>query len=57
MTELNKILLNSIPNSWSNQAYLQGFYCKSITFKKSVNMFEHMDIDGSIYEGEVLPSY
>ena len=26
-TELNEILLNSIPNSCSRQAYLQGFYC------------------------------
>ena len=25
--ELNEILLNSIPNGWSNQAYVQGFYC------------------------------
>ena len=25
MTELNEILLNSTPNSWSKQAYVQGF--------------------------------
>ena len=33
MTELNGILLNSMPNSWSKQAYVQGFDWKSITFK------------------------
>ena len=25
MTELNEILLNSMPNSWSKQAYVRGF--------------------------------
>ena len=52
-TELNEILLNSMPNSWSRQAYVQGFDCKSITFKKSVNKFELMEIAQSIYEGVV----
>ena len=42
VTELNEILLNSMPNSCSIQAYVQGLDCESITFKKSVNMFEHM---------------
>ena len=42
VTELNKILLNSMPTSWSKRAYTQGFDCESIYFKKSVNMFEHM---------------
>ena len=46
-----------MPNSWSKQAYVQGFYCESITFKKAVNMFEHMEIVESIYEGIVEPSY
>ena len=50
---MNEILLNSMPNSWSNQAYVQVFYCKSITFKKAVNMFELMEIAESIYEGVV----
>ena len=31
MMEINKILLNSIPNSCSKQAYVQRFYCESIT--------------------------
>ena len=30
VTELNEILLNSIPNSWSEQAYIQGFDCETI---------------------------
>ena len=54
---MNGIFLNSMPNSWSKQAYVQGFYCESITFKKAVNMFEHMEIVESIYEGIVEPSY
>ena len=57
ITKLNEILLNSMPNSWSIQAYVQGFYCKSITFKKNVNMFQRMEISESIYEGVVEPSY
>ena len=32
VTKLNEILLNSMPNSWSKQAYVQGFDCESITF-------------------------
>ena len=50
MTELNEILLNSIPNSWNNQAYVKEFDCESITFKASVNMFERMEISEYIYE-------
>ena len=50
LTEFNESLLNSMPNSWSKKAYVQGFDCKYITFKKSVNMFECMDIAESIYE-------
>ena len=46
-----------MPISWSRQAYVQGFDCKSITFNKSVNMFERMEITESIYEGIVEPSY
>ena len=30
-TELNEMLLNSMPNSWIRQAYVQGFNCKNIT--------------------------
>ena len=34
VTKLNEILLNSMPNIQSIQAYLQGFDCESITLKK-----------------------
>ena len=30
-TELNKIILNSIPNVWSKKACVQGFDCEYIT--------------------------
>ena len=51
-TELNEILLNSMPNIWIRQAYVQGFYCETIT-QKYGNIFEHMEISESIYEGVV----
>ena len=57
LTEVNKIILNNMPNSWSKQAYVQGFDCESITFKKAVNMFESMKISESIYEVVLEPSY
>ena len=57
VTELNNILLNSMPNSWSKQAYVQDFDCESISFTKAVNMFELMEIAESIYEGVVTTSY
>ena len=44
MTELNEIFLNSMPKNWSNQAYMQGFDCGFITFKKAVDIFESMEI-------------
>ena len=57
VTELNEILLNSMPNIWSKQACVQGFDCESITLKKDDNMFEHMEIAESIYKGIVEPYY
>ena len=57
ITELNDILLNGMPNSWSEQVCVQGFNCESIYFKNSLNMFERMEIAESIYEGVVTPSY
>ena len=53
VTEINEILLNSMPNSWIKPAYVQVFDCKSIILKKLVNMFEHMEIVEYIYEGVV----
>ena len=32
-TELNEILLNSMPNRWIRQAYVQEFDCETITKK------------------------
>ena len=29
--ELNEILLNSMPKSWHNQAYVKGYICEYIT--------------------------
>ena len=52
-TELNKILLNSIPNGWIMQAYVQVFYCQCITFKTLVNMFERM----KIVEAKIRPMF
>ena len=53
VTELKEILPNSMSNSWSRQAYVQGFDCEFITLKKAVNMFERMEISESTYEGVV----
>ena len=47
--ELNYILLNSMHNIWSRQAYVQAFDFKCILFKKAVNMFELIKISESIY--------
>ena len=33
VTELNEIILNGMPTSCYIQAYVQGFYCESITLK------------------------
>ena len=57
ITGLNEIWLNSMPQSLSNQAYVQVFDCEYILFKKSVNMFEQMDIAEYIYEGVVESLY
>ena len=57
VTELNEILLKSMSKSCSKQAYIQGFDCETISFKKDVNIFEHMEITESICEGMVTPSY
>ena len=40
-------------NIWYKQAYVQGFYCKYISFKKDVKMLKRMEIVEPIYEGVV----
>ena len=52
MTELNDIFLNSMPNSLIKQVYMKGFDCKYIS-KKTLNMFEYMEITEYIYDGLV----
>ena len=39
MMELNEIMLNSMPNSCSNQPYVLEFYSEYISFKSALNMF------------------
>ena len=45
-----------MPNGWSSQAYVQGFDCDYIT-KKDLNIFERMEVAGSIYEVVEEPYY
>ena len=40
--ELNEIFLNRMPNVWSKQAYVQGFYNETISFLWAVTIFECM---------------
>ena len=56
-TEPNEIILKSMSNGWSKQAYVQAFYCETISYKKSVNMFERIEIADTVYEVSVKPSY
>ena len=39
VTKLNEILPNNFPNSWSKQAYVQGFDCESINLKSILICF------------------
>ena len=51
------IIINSMTKSYYKQEYVQGFDCKSISFKKAVNMFERIEVVEIIYEGEVTHYY
>ena len=57
MTEINEILLNIMTNSWTKQAYVQGFDGGYITFKKSVKMFGRTNIAEYIDDGVVENSH
>ena len=58
MAELDKMLLNNMPNRWIKQAYVQVFEFEYITFKAAVvNMFECMEISYYIYLGVPELSY
>ena len=48
--ELNETISNSITNGISNQAYVPGFNCETVTYKK-VHYFEHMEFSENIFEG------
>ena len=49
--ELNKILLHAVINSWARQSYIQGWDFEGRSYKETCDMFERMEIAGSIYEG------
>ena len=42
---------------WIKQAYFQGFDCETITFFKHLNIFEWIDIYGTVYKFLVEPYY
>ena len=49
--ELNEILLHTVPNSWAQQVYLQGWYSKGRTYNDTCNNLERMEIVKAIYKG------
>ena len=53
----NEIMLHSMKHSWSRQSFMQVFDFESVTFKKTINMFKHMEISENIYEGVVEHYY
>ena len=40
--KLNEIILHNTPNKWDRQDFMQGFDFETMTFNKSINMFEYM---------------
>ena len=40
--ELNEILLCVVPNIWSKQSYLQGWYFEGNNYKETCEMFERI---------------
>ena len=56
-TESNQIIFHRIQNGWVRQAYVQRLNFESVAFKKSINMFERMEIDENIYEGVLETHY
>ena len=57
VTELNAILLSSMPNIWYKKVHFQGFDWESISFKNSISMFGSIEIAEILYEDAVTPSY
>ena len=48
-TELNGIILHTIPNGCNMQDYGQFFYFEAVTLKQAINMFERMEVSEYIY--------
>ena len=57
VTELNTILLKSMPDIFSKQAYVQGFDCEAVSFKRAADIFDYMEMSESVNEDVVPPSY
>ena len=38
--ELSEILLHTIPNAWTKQSYLRGWYFEMKTYKETCDMFK-----------------
>ena len=49
--EPNEITLRVIPNTWSKQAYLQGWYFEGRTYKDTYKIYERIKIAAQVYEG------
>ena len=47
--ELNEIILHIMPNGWSRQVYMQGFWFW-VCLKQDINTFENMEIAEYIHE-------
>ena len=54
--ESNEIILNNMPNGWIKKLYVQ-FLIVNILLLKSGKRIEHMEIEESIYEDFIEPSY
>ena len=53
--ELNKILLHAVSNSWSQQAYIQGWDFEGRSYKDTCVIFERTKIAEAVYEGGAPP--
>ena len=49
--ELKKIILHAVPNSWKKKDYIQVWDSEGRPYKDTRDMFDHMEIVESIYEG------
>ena len=49
--EINEIILHTIPDSWAQTTYLQGWNFKSRGYWDTHEMFEHMETAEQVYKG------